>query len=109
MTIGDNEQQRQLNSLAERDQSVRAALLQEDPFVLYAALKKVPAPEPWLIELLRERRWFMRKLAGTPSLFRINGFGGTMLGRSDAAPDGTYIKTYFFTAIFVPVLAVREY
>src|SRR5205807_371887 len=45
-----------------------------------------------------------------PPLFRINGCGFGVYGKRDFDPEtGTYVKTYCFCLLFIPVVALSAY
>ena len=44
-----------------------------------------------------------------PALFTLNGVGTTLYGARDRRPDGSYVRTYFFVILFVPILALKAY
>ncbi|MEZ6185808.1 MAG: hypothetical protein R3F62_12460 [Planctomycetota bacterium] len=69
------------------------------------------APEgPSLEEILAERCPRMTPIRGTPTLFTLNGFGLTLYGARDRDPvTGTYVKTQYLAALFLPVLAIGAY
>lgn len=41
-------------------------------------------------------------------MFRLNGVGTTLLGVSEAAPDGTKTATVWFTFLFLPIIPLRR-
>lgn len=58
----------------------------------------------------------IRLLSGTkpvqsaPPLYTINGCGLTIYGRSDPdAESGSYVATYYFVLLFLPILPLRRY
>ena len=52
----------------------------------------------------------LEPISGPPPLFRLNGCGFTVLGTRDRDPEtATYLTTYTFTVVFLPVLALRAY
>ena len=59
---------------------------------------------------LRERFPDMQPVTKVPPLSTVNGIGFTVYGRRDFDADtGTYVKTYVFCILFVPLFAVRAY
>src|SRR5579859_146821 len=59
---------------------------------------------------LRERFPDMEPITKVPSLSTVNGIGFTVYGRRDFDADtGTYVKTYVFCVLFIPLFAVRAY
>lgn len=44
-----------------------------------------------------------------PPLFSLNGFGTGMFGKRDQREDGSYLKTYGLTALFVPIASLSAY
>src|SRR5215471_14235857 len=59
---------------------------------------------------LRHKFPDLRPVKRTPPLVRINGIGFGMYGRRDF--DGetrTYVKTYCFCVLFVPLFAIASY
>ena len=97
------------------DPAVAAAIAKGDGFALHAALRARHAGGRAAMEaraldgILALRRLFLRPVARAPSLHTLNGIGARMYGRSDAAPDGTYVGTHFLTALFVPVWPLAQY
>lgn len=52
----------------------------------------------------------MRPVTSVPSLYTLNGFGTTLIGRRDYDPEtGTYVKTHCLCALFIPVVALGSY
>src|SRR4029450_12844899 len=52
----------------------------------------------------------MRPVGSPPSLSSVNGIGFNIYGSRDYdAESGTYVKTRFFTVVFVPILALGAY
>jgi hypothetical protein len=59
---------------------------------------------------LRHKFPDMRPVKRTPTLVRINGIGFGMYGRRDFdAETRTYVKTYCFCVLFVPLFAIASY
>lgn len=49
-------------------------------------------------------------VTSAPSLWTVNGFGFTVYGNSDTDPaTGSYMTTYYFVALFIPVFPIRRY
>jgi len=40
-----------------------------------------------------------------PTLFTVNGCGATLYGARDHWSDGSYVTTYYLTAVFIPVMS----
>ncbi|MBI5394506.1 MAG: hypothetical protein HZA91_04335 [Verrucomicrobia bacterium] len=52
----------------------------------------------------------MRPIKKAPSLFTLNGFGFAMYGKRDFdAETGTYIKTRYLCALFIPIVSLGAY
>ncbi len=52
----------------------------------------------------------MQPITSPPGLSTINGFGTTAYGARDHDPDtGTYVKTVWFVALFIPVFPLGAY
>lgn len=61
-------------------------------------------------EELKARFPNLRPIQGAPVLFRINGCGFSVVGTRDRDPaTGTYLTTYVFCIVFIPVLALTAY
>jgi hypothetical protein len=59
---------------------------------------------------LEERFPDMKPIRSPPSLWTVYGFGTMAYGARDHDPEtGTYVKTVYLTALFVPVLALGAY
>lgn len=97
-----------------QDPKVREAVELGDAAKLHKALgkaRKNPAfanDRQTLEEILNARRLFVYG-SGAPSLYTINGFGTKIYGKSDGKPDGTYITTLFLTALYIPVIPIKQY
>ncbi len=50
-----------------------------------------------------------RPIDSPPGLGTLNGFGFSVYGERDRHPNGTYVKTRFLTALFVPLLPLDAY
>src|SRR6478672_2321665 len=96
------------------DQKIREAVELGDGAKLHKALsaaKKNPMflnDRTTIEEILNIRRLFIHG-SGAPSLFTLNGFGTKIYGKSDEGSDGTYVTTLFLTALFVPVIPIKQY
>lgn len=65
---------------------------------------------PTLPDSLRAKFPNLRPIKRAPVLMRINGIGLGMYGRRDFDPEtNTYVKTYCFCLVFIPVLALAAY
>src|SRR5437764_240678 len=52
----------------------------------------------------------LRPLSSAPSLSTVTGIGCMVYGRRDLDDEtGTYVKTHWFTFLFIPVLALGAY
>lgn len=52
----------------------------------------------------------MKPIKRNPTLFTLNGCGVTVYGSRDFCPHTTsYVKTYFITLVFVPILPIGAY
>lgn len=97
-----------------QDPKIREAVELGDGAKLWKALKaakKNPAfanDQAAINEMLGVRRLFLHG-SGAPSLFTLNGFGTKIYGKSDESSDGTYITTLFLTALFIPVIPIKQY
>jgi hypothetical protein len=50
-----------------------------------------------------------RPLDKAPSLFTLNGFGTGLYGTRDQAPDGSVVKTYCVSGLFIPLIPLSAY
>ncbi|MDI1450960.1 hypothetical protein [Polyangium sp. 6x1] len=62
-----------------------------------------------LRDALREAENAPRPLERAPTLFTLNGIGFRLYGERDVWPDGSYVATYFFCFVFIPVVPVAAY
>ncbi|MFL5320142.1 MAG: tetratricopeptide repeat protein [Myxococcaceae bacterium] len=96
------------------DPKIREAVELGDGAKLHKALsaaKKNPMflnDRTTIDEIQNIRRLFVHG-SGAPSLFTLNGFGTKIYGKSDEGSDGTYVTTLFFTALFIPVIPIKQY
>ena len=52
----------------------------------------------------------LEPIDSAPSLYTINGCGVTLYGNTDADPEsGSYMATYYFVLIFVPIFPICRY
>jgi predicted Zn-dependent protease len=52
----------------------------------------------------------MKSITAPPGLSTINGIGTTVVGRRDYDPEtGTYVKTYVFCVLFIPIFTLAAY
>ena len=52
----------------------------------------------------------LKHVKTAPSLATINGVGARMYGETDRDPeDGTYITTYYFVFLFIPIFPMARY
>ena len=51
----------------------------------------------------------IKPITPAPSLYTINGCGVTLYGRTDQKSDGSYIATYYFVMLFVPIFPISRY
>lgn len=59
---------------------------------------------------LKSRFPNLRPINGAPVLFRFNGCGFSVYGTRDRDEQtGTYVTTYAFCIVFIPVLALTAY
>jgi hypothetical protein len=65
--------------------------------------------EPALREAARELVAAPKPISGAPPLFRVNGFGVGLYGSRDERPDGTYVATYFISALWIPIFPLTAY
>ncbi|MGC3998140.1 MAG: tetratricopeptide repeat protein [Anaeromyxobacter sp.] len=96
------------------DEAIRRAVETGDSFKVYGALVRgrgrLAAHQRTVDGLLHNRRAFARPLGAKPSLTTVNGFGTTFLGHGEDAPDGTYITTQCFVALFaIPLIPLGAY
>ena len=96
--------------------SIQRALARGNPHHVYRALfwgrlfGQFRAQQELVASLLRERRLFLIPIKSAPLLTTLNGFGATVYGASDRNPeDGSYIKSHFFVAAFVPLVPLSQY
>ncbi|MDI3282557.1 hypothetical protein [Polyangium sp. 15x6] len=62
-----------------------------------------------LRDALREAEKAPRPLERAPTLFTLNGIGFRLYGARDRWPDGSYVATYCFCVLFVPIVPVAAY
>jgi hypothetical protein len=97
------------------DPEVAAAVAAGDARKLHAALArrrkgKRGAFEARAIDaILARRRLFTMPVVKAPSLTTLNGIGSRLWGKSEAANDGTYVTTLFFTVLFLPIWPIAQY
>ncbi len=48
-------------------------------------------------------------IRSAPSLSTVNGIGTTLYGSSDAKPDGSYMATYYFVFLAIPIFPIARY
>ena len=51
----------------------------------------------------------LEPIDSAPSLHTINGIGFTMYGSSDRRPDGSYMTTYYFVVLAIPIFPIARY
>lgn len=51
----------------------------------------------------------LEPIRSAPSLQTINGCGFTMYGSSDHRPDGSYMTTYYFVILAIPLFPIARY
>ncbi|KAF0246590.1 MAG: hypothetical protein FD180_588 [Planctomycetota bacterium] len=68
-----------------------------------------PAGKARIQRWLDEPRLLMAPINSAPPLFRINGFGVGLYGRSSCQSDGTYVSTLCLSALFIPVFPLTSY
>lgn len=51
----------------------------------------------------------MKPITSAPSLSTINGCGFKLYGHTDGKPDGSYLATYYFVLLFVPIFPIARY
>ena len=74
---------------------------------LLRALAKSPAAAfARAAESVRAAGW---PISSAPTLFRLNGCGVGLYGRSGERGDGTHVATYFLSLLWVPVLPLAAY
>jgi tetratricopeptide (TPR) repeat protein len=95
--------------------SIAAAISRGDGFALMSALRerraarRGPGEERALDAILARRRLFTAPVGSAPALFTFNGIGSRIYGRSDPAPDGSYVGTLFFTLLYLPIWPIAQY
>ncbi|MDI1429132.1 hypothetical protein [Polyangium sorediatum] len=62
-----------------------------------------------LRDALREVEKAPRPLERAPTLFTLNGIGFRLYGERDPWPDGSYVATYCFCVVFIPIVPVAAY
>lgn len=99
-----------------QDPGVRRAVEKGEPFAVYRALwwarltGRLRDQREALGLLLRSRRAFARPLQGKLFLGTFNGFGATLLGSSEADPDGSSVATHWIVALFaLPLFPLGAY
>jgi hypothetical protein len=98
------------------DPKIAAAIAAGDGAKLSAALKarrkgpRAAFEHRTLDAILQRRRLFISPMnGGAPGLFTLDGIGSRIYGKSDLAPDGTYVGTLFFTVLYVPLWPIAQY
>ena len=51
----------------------------------------------------------LERIKKAPSLSTINGIGTTLYGSADPRPDGSYMATYYFVFLAIPVFPIARY
>ncbi|HEY6100594.1 MAG TPA: tetratricopeptide repeat protein, partial [Anaeromyxobacter sp.] len=97
------------------DPEVASAIAAGDARKLHAALARRRKGKRGAFEgraidaVLAHRRLFTMPVVKAPSLTTLNGIGSRLWGKSDAASDGTYVTTLFFTVLFLPLWPIAQY
>jgi hypothetical protein len=97
------------------DSAVAAAVAAGDARRLRAALEKRRKGSRGAFEgraigaILARRRLFTMPVTKAPTLSTVNGIGARIYGKSDVAPDGTYVGTLFFTVLYLPLWPIAQY
>ncbi len=93
------------------DAAVAAAVDRDDPFAVHRALRGLRrrtqsgSARAEIDAVLDRSRVFARPLQKAPGLGRLNGIGTGMYGSADYdAEDDTYVKTRWFSVVFVPLI-----
>lgn len=104
----------ELRPLAAASPRVARALATGDPHRVYRAVWwsswRLSSEKAARDTVLAHRRAFVKPVKGAPMLFTLNGVGAKIYGQDDYDPrDGTYIGTWFATAVFVPIVPLAQY
>lgn len=96
--------------------SIGRALRSGNPHKVYRALwwgqllGRFKEHKELVKSLLANRRMFLSPIDNAPGMYTLNGIGTRIYGESEPdSQDGSYIGTYFFTMIFVPLFPIRQY
>ncbi len=106
----------ELAELAQRSPALRRAIERGRPLDAYRALfwaskmGRFGKQSDVAVQLLSQRRIFVKALGRAPVMFTLNGVGTRLYGRSDIdVQDGTYVATLFLVFLFVPVFPFASY
>jgi len=105
----------ELAHLARADAAIARAVARGDAHAAYRALwwarlrGRLAAHRPIVDALLAHRALFVSPIRRMPVLSTLNGVGASVYGDSDRASDGSYIKTHFLVAVFVPIFPLAQY
>jgi len=105
----------ELANLARADAAIAKAVARGDAHAAYRALwwarlrGRLAAHRPIVDALLAHRALFVSPIRRMPVLSTLNGVGASVYGDSDRASDGSYIKTHFLVAVFVPIFPLAQY
>lgn len=105
----------ELANLARADAAVAKAVARGDAHAVYRTLwwarlrGRLTEHRPTVDALLAHRALFVSPIRRMPVLHTVNGIGASVYGGSDRDPDGSYIKTHFLVAVFVPIFPLAQY
>lgn len=51
----------------------------------------------------------LEPIQSAPSLYTMNGIGVTLYGSTDPKPDGSYMATYYFVFLAIPIFPISRY
>jgi hypothetical protein len=97
------------------DAGVDAAVGGKSSGALYGALRRARKSAKStdvrmaLDHALSKRRAFVDPIVRAPTMYTLNGVGTRLYGSSDTAPDGTHVKTLYFTVLYVPIVPLACY
>ncbi len=99
-----------------QDPEIDAAIRRGRPHAVYRLFRRRLSAAPSgaareaLEAVVRNRRFFLEPMQGSPGLSTLNGIGARVYGSQERNPeDGTYITTQFFTLLFLPLWPLAQY
>jgi tetratricopeptide (TPR) repeat protein len=105
----------EIANLARADGAIAKAVARGDAHAVYRTLwwarlrGRLTEHRPTVDALLAHRALFVSPIRRMPVLHTVNGIGASVYGGSDRDPDGSYVKTHFLVAVFVPIFPLAQY